>query len=332
MTGVPRVYEKFQARILEKGQSVPAAKSALFHWGVKVGAARGRALLAGSVRRRCCALEAALADRLVFSKIRDGVGGRLRCLVSGSAPLPVDVAEFFHGIGLPITEGYGLTETSPIVTANPPRAPRAGTVGKAIPGVEVRIAEDGEILVRGPNVMMGYYNKPEATADVIKDGWFHTGDIGSLDADGYSRSPTARRTCWSRPAARRSRRSRSRACSSEPARRRGGRARRSPQVRGGADRPRLRRARAPAAGPRPRRAGPERDADAGQLVGRTSSRSTRRSSTALNRELSQFERIKKIAHPAARVHHRDRRADADDEGEAQGRRGEVARGDRADLR
>ena len=187
MTGVPRVYEKFMARILERGHALPQPRRTLFHWGVKVAHARAQAEGAGGKAGAILSLEIALADRLVFSKIRDSVGGRLWGLVSGSAPLPMNVAEFFHGIGLTITEGYGLTETSPIVTANPIDAPRLGTVGKLIPGVEVRIAEDGEILVRGPNVMMGYYDKPEETAAVLQEGWFHTGDIGSLDAEGYLR-------------------------------------------------------------------------------------------------------------------------------------------------
>jgi long-chain acyl-CoA synthetase len=187
VTGVPRVYEKFEARILERGHALPQPRRALFHWGVKVARARARAEGAGGKAGALLALESALAERLVFSKIRDSVGGRLWGLVSGSAPLPVNVAEFFYGIGLPIIEGYGLTETSPIVSANPVDAPRLGTVGKPIPGVEVRIAADGEILVRGPNVMMGYYNKPADTAAVLEEGWFHTGDIGSVDAEGYLR-------------------------------------------------------------------------------------------------------------------------------------------------
>lgn len=184
MTGVPRVYEKFQVRILERGGALPQPRRTLFHWGVRVAVARARAMEKGGPRG-LLALETAVAERLVFSKIRESVGGRLRCLVSGSAPLPLDVATFFAGIGLPITEGYGLTETSPVVTANPMNAPRLGTVGKPIPGVEVKIADDGEVLVRGPNVMVGYYNKPAETAAVLKDGWFHTGDVGTLDADGY---------------------------------------------------------------------------------------------------------------------------------------------------
>jgi long-chain acyl-CoA synthetase len=184
-TGVPRVYEKMHARISQTGQSGSAAKSAIFRWAAGVGVARGRAILSGRRPSPLLALQAALADRLVFSRIREGVGGRLRYLVSGSAPLGTAVAEFFHGLGLPIIEGYGLTETAPILTVNPAAAPRAGTVGKPVSGVELRIAADGEILARGPNLMAGYYNKPEATAEAIKDGWLHTGDIGSIDADGY---------------------------------------------------------------------------------------------------------------------------------------------------
>jgi long-chain acyl-CoA synthetase len=187
MTGVPRVYEKFEARILERGHALPQPRRTLFHWAIKVAHARARAEGAGGSASGILVLESALADRLVFSKIRESVGGRLWCLVSGSAPLPMHVAELFYGIGLTIIEGYGLTETSPIVTANPIDAPRLGTVGKPIPGVDVRIADDGEVLVRGPNVMMGYYNKPAETAAVLRDGWFYTGDIGSLDAEGYLR-------------------------------------------------------------------------------------------------------------------------------------------------
>jgi long-chain acyl-CoA synthetase len=184
-TGVPRVYEKMHGRILDKGQSASPAKAVLFRWAVKVAMARGRAILGGRHPSPLVSLQAALADRLVFARIREGVGGRLRYLVSGSAPLSASIAEFFHGVGLPIIEGYGLTETAPILTVNPPGAPRRGTVGKALPQIDLRIAADGEILARGPNLMNGYYNKPEATADAIKDGWFHTGDIGSIDADGY---------------------------------------------------------------------------------------------------------------------------------------------------
>jgi long-chain acyl-CoA synthetase len=185
LTGVPRVYEKLHGRIMDKGQAEDGLKKSIFRWAVGAGAARGKAALRGTSVGLLGSLQAALADRLVFSKIRDGLGGRIRYLVSGSAPLPVAIAEFFHGIGLPIIEGYGLTETSPILTVNPPAAPRVGTVGRALPGVELRVAEDGEILARGPNVMSGYYNKPDATASALQDGWFHTGDIGTIDEKGY---------------------------------------------------------------------------------------------------------------------------------------------------
>jgi long-chain acyl-CoA synthetase len=185
MTGVPRVYEKFETRIRQKGDSLPQPRRILFHWGLHVANARAKAEMNGGQLSGLRKLEAALAERLVWSKIRENVGGRLHTMISGSAPLPLAVAEFFHGIGLPITEGYGLTETSPVLTGNPPGAARAGTVGRAVPGVEIRIAADGEILARGPNIMTGYYNKPAETREVLRDGWFHTGDIGTLDADGY---------------------------------------------------------------------------------------------------------------------------------------------------
>ena len=185
LTGVPRVYEKLHDRILEKGQAEPGLKGSIFNWAIGAGAAKGEAELRGESVGIIGSVQASLADTLVFSKIRENLGGRIRYLVSGSAPLPAEIAEFFQGIGLPIIEGYGLTETSPILTVNPPNAPRAGTVGQVIPGVELRIAEDGEILARGPNIMQGYLNKPEATAEALRDGWFHTGDIGTIDAHGY---------------------------------------------------------------------------------------------------------------------------------------------------
>jgi long-chain acyl-CoA synthetase len=185
LTGVPRVFEKVHARIVEKGRATPGVKGSIFQWAVAAGTARGRAELRGESIGMVSRLQTALADRLVFSKIRENLGNRIRYLVSGSAPLSPAISEFFQGVGLPIIEGYGLTETSPILTVNPPDRPRLGTVGRALPGVELRIAEDGEILARGPNIMAGYLNKAEATATAVVNGWFHTGDIGTIDAEGY---------------------------------------------------------------------------------------------------------------------------------------------------
>lgn len=185
LTGVPRVFEKLSARIIETGQAAPGVKATIFDWAVRAGVARSSAMLRGRTPGPITQLQARLAERLVFAKIREKLGGRLRFSASGSAPLGGNIMEFFYAIGLPIIEGYGLTETAPILTFNPLDAPRVGTVGKALPGVELRIAPDGEILARGPNIMQGYFNKPEATAEALRDGWFHTGDIGQLDADGY---------------------------------------------------------------------------------------------------------------------------------------------------
>jgi long-chain acyl-CoA synthetase len=185
LTGVPRVYEKLHARIVDTAQAAGAARAAVFRWAVNAGLARAKLVLRGRPAGPITSLKTAIGDRLVYSAIREKLGGRLRFVASGSAPLASNVMEFFHAVGIPIIEGYGLTETAPILTFNPLHALRVGTVGRPIPGVELRIAEDGEILARGPNVMRGYFNKPEATAEVLKDGWFHTGDIGQIDAEGY---------------------------------------------------------------------------------------------------------------------------------------------------
>lgn len=185
MTGVPRVYEKFHASVMEAVSRAPHVRQALFRWALGVGSQVASARLDGRPVPLAARLQAPVADALVWKKVRARTGGRLKYMVSGSAPLSRATAEFFFAINLPICEGYGLTETSPVLTINPLDAPRLGRVGTAIRGVDIRIADDGEILVRGPNVMKGYYKRPEETAAAIRDGWFHTGDVGDLDADGY---------------------------------------------------------------------------------------------------------------------------------------------------
>ena len=185
MTGVPRVYEKLRARIIEAVAAAPRVRQALFAWAVGVGHAAATARLAGAAPGALTRLQLPVADRLVLSKIRARTGGRLRFVVSGSAPLGREVAEFLYAVGLPVIEGYGLTETSPALTTTPLERARLGSVGVPLASVQLRIAGDGEVLARGPNVMVGYYDDPEATAAAIRDGWFHTGDIGRIDADGY---------------------------------------------------------------------------------------------------------------------------------------------------
>jgi long-chain acyl-CoA synthetase len=183
---VPRVYEKVLSRIHENIAQAGGVKEKLFRWAVDVGRQSLAARLADKSPGGLLGLKLALADKLVFSKIKARLGNRFEFAMSGGAPLPRDVAEFFWGAGVRIFEGYGLTETSPVLTVNTPRKVKLGSVGTAISNVQLRIAEDGEILAQGPNIMKGYFNNPEATAEVIDaDGWFHTGDIGHLDAEGF---------------------------------------------------------------------------------------------------------------------------------------------------
>ncbi len=187
MTVVPRVCEKLQARVLASVAEASAARQWLFRTALSWALNRVRRTEAGADALVPVGWRERLGDRLVFAKVRARLGGRLRLIVTGSAPLSRETGEFFLAAGLPIYEGYGLTETAPALAANHPGRSRLGTVGPAIPGVELRIAEDGEILARGPNVMRGYWNRPADTEAVLRDGWFHTGDIGELSPDGFLR-------------------------------------------------------------------------------------------------------------------------------------------------
>jgi long-chain acyl-CoA synthetase len=178
--GVPRVYEKIHNQAAQKAKRFP--KSIIYHWALSVGRRFKSETLAG---RKPRGLSWKLADTLLFSKVRNGMGGRARIYISGGAPLGRELAEWFATIGIRIHEGYGLTETSPVIAVNSPKAHKIGTVGKPLSNLEVRFAEDGELLVRGPSVFKHYWNCPDETQAAFVNGWFKTGDIGHIDPDGF---------------------------------------------------------------------------------------------------------------------------------------------------
>lgn len=178
--GIPRVYEKIRSNVEQQASS--GLKHAIFQWALKVGRKNRPTILRGEAPTN---LSWKIADKLIYSKIRKGMGGRVKCFISGGAPLGRDLAEWYADIGIRIHEGYGLTETSPVIAVNTPKEHKIGTVGKILPNLEVRIADDGEILARGPSVFRGYWNRPEETANAFEGEWFKTGDIGYIDADGF---------------------------------------------------------------------------------------------------------------------------------------------------
>jgi long-chain acyl-CoA synthetase len=188
LVGVPRIFEKIYQRIRESAAERGKVSVVLLAWSISVARAYAKFLLARKPVPAFLKLKHSIASKLVFSKWQRAFGGKMRLLVSGGAALAEDLSYIYVGAGIPIVQGYGLTETSPVITTSSIEEIRPGTVGKAIPNVEIRIAEDGEIEVRGPNVMRGYYNKPEETRAVFtSDGWFKTGDVGTLDKDGFLR-------------------------------------------------------------------------------------------------------------------------------------------------
>jgi len=184
MLGVPRFFEKLQARVQDGLRQAPPLRRTLAYWALSVGKRSAPYRQERQPMPLILRLQYGLADRLVFHTLRERLGGRLRFFVSGGAPLGASIAEFFYSAGIVILEGYGLTETSPVIAVNRPDRLRFGTVGPVMDGIEVRIADDGEILTRGPHIMQGYYRRPDETKQALADGWFHTGDIGHL-TDGF---------------------------------------------------------------------------------------------------------------------------------------------------
>jgi long-chain acyl-CoA synthetase len=187
VAAVPRVFEKVRAKVIVGAREAGGAKEKIFGWAMAVGSEHSAVLRRGETPGLLLRVKRALADRLVFAKLRALFGGRLRFFVSGSAPLPVEVSEFFHAFGVLILEGYGLTETSAATFVNRPSTWKLGTVGLPMPGTRVKIAPDGEVLIAGRGVMRGYRGLPEVTAETFDDRWLKTGDIGELDKDGFLR-------------------------------------------------------------------------------------------------------------------------------------------------
>ncbi len=179
---VPRVYEKIRQQVILKTSGFP--KSAIYRWALAVGRTHRAETLNGA-QPSTLSWKMKIANRLVFSKVRAGMGGKAEEFISGGAPLGRELAEWYADLGIPIHEGYGLTETSPVIAVNTPAAHKLGTVGKPLANVEVQLADDGEVLVRGPSIFKGYWNRPEETRNAFVDGWFKTGDIGQLDSEGY---------------------------------------------------------------------------------------------------------------------------------------------------
>jgi len=185
LPSVPRIFEKIHTAATAKAGAGGGAKAKIFHWAVGVGREVSRREDRGGRPGLILKGQHALADKLVLHKIRDLFGGRLKLALSGAAPIDAEILEFFHAAGIWVLEGYGMTETCAVETLNTIKEHRFGTVGKPLPSCNVKIADDGEVLLRGPNIFNGYYNNPEATADTLVDGWLHSGDLGELDADGY---------------------------------------------------------------------------------------------------------------------------------------------------
>ena len=184
MTTVPRLFERIYSKIIKNIDSQPASKQKIFYWAMDIGKKYAIAKRSGNIPITLL-VKHRLAERLVFGKLKEKMGGKMRFFISGGAPLSRELGEFFEAIGVIILEGYGLTESSPVLAANKVDDFKFGTVGKIFPGVEIKIASDGEILARGPNIMLGYYKNKKETEEVLKDGWLHTGDIGVFDSDGF---------------------------------------------------------------------------------------------------------------------------------------------------